>query len=77
MLEPWTILVIVADAKTLPIGTASVDKEIAAAAAAAAAPTVASAPSAALSSSLPPPPPSESLSLFSPRSAETIVVRIT
>ena len=76
MLEPWTILVIVADAKTLPIGTASVDKEIAAAAAAAA-PTVASAPSAALSSSLPPPPPSESLSLFSPRSAETIVVRIT
>ena len=72
MLEPWTILVIVADAKTLPIGTASVDKEIAAAA-----PTVASAPSAALSSSLPPPPPSESLSLFSPRSAETIVVRIT
>ena len=75
MLEPWTILVIVADAKTLPIGTASVDKEIVAAAAAAL--TVASAPSAALSSSLPPPPPSESLSLFSPRSAETIVVRIT
>ena len=75
MLEPWTILVIVADAKTLPIGTASVDKEIAPAALAA--PTVASAPSAALSSSLPPPPPSESLSLFSPRSAETIVVRIT
>ena len=68
MLEPWTIFVIVADVTTSPIGTASVDKEIAVAPAA---PAPAAAPS---SSSLLP---SESLSLFSPRSADTIVARTT